>query len=80
MTLARPFSTNNSKERKDIAKDFLYLFLNSKSEFRDDGSCNVKARHWKHPAMRGWGMVCVTPAGIWPGSYLKYVTVDLLTV
>lgn len=48
----------------------------------DESSCTAEARHIETPQQcgGGWGLVCVTPATIWPGSYFKYVSLDLVSV
>lgn len=57
---------------------FLVLDTETLDVGADEGSCDAKARHSERAQRCGGWVWCVTPASIWPGSHLKYLTVGLL--
>lgn len=67
---------------------YVYLFetliwkLGKPNVGDDESSCTAEARHIETSQQcgGGWGLVCVTPATIWPGSYFIYVSLDLVSV
>lgn len=66
---------------------YVYLFdtmwmLGKPNAGGDESSCTTEARHIETSQQcgGGWGLVCVTPATIWPGSYFKYLSLDLVNV